>query len=87
DNYVGQSRYNYQMLKEQGIGFGRDSNMLVKALINEDKQGEKGVLSRTQTLTTTQAYQFTNQHDRAVRLQVLGSEPISRDDSLKVAVT
>ncbi|GAF55173.1 hypothetical protein JCM18901_798 [Psychrobacter sp. JCM 18901] len=87
DNYVGQSRYNYQMLKEQGIGFGRDSNMLVKELTNEDKQGEKGVLNRTQTLTTTQAYQFTNQHNRSVRLQVLGSEPISRDDSLKVAVT
>lgn len=87
DNYVGQSRYNYQMLKEQGIGFGRDPSMMVKELINEDKQGEKGVLSRTQTLTTTNAYQFTNQHNRPVRLQVLGSEPISRDDSLKVAVT
>ncbi|WP_201600227.1 DUF4139 domain-containing protein [Psychrobacter piscatorii] len=87
DNYVGQSRYNYQMLKEQGIGFGRDPSMMVKALINEDKQGEKGVLNRTQTLTTTKAYQFTNQHNRTVRLQVLGSEPISRDDSLKVAVT
>lgn len=87
DNYVGQSRYNYQMLKEQGIGFGRDSNMFVKELTNEDKQGEKGVLNRTQTLTTTKAYQFTNQHNRNVRLQVLGSEPISRDDSLKVAVT
>ncbi|WP_201580091.1 DUF4139 domain-containing protein [Psychrobacter sp. Pi2-52] len=87
DNYVGQSRYNYQVLKEQGIGFGRDSNMLVKELTNEDKQGEKGVLNRMQTLTTTKAYQFTNQHNRSVRLQVLGSEPISRDDSLKVAVT
>ncbi len=87
DNYVGQSRYNYQMLKEQGIGFGRDPSMMVKELINEDKQGEKGVLNRTQTLTTTNAYQFTNQHNRPVRLQVLGSEPISRDDSLKVAVT
>ena len=87
DNYVGQSRYNYQVLKEQGIGFGRDSNMLVKELTNEDKQGEKGMLNRTQTLTTTKAYQFTNQHNRNVRLQVLGSEPISRDDSLKVAVT
>ncbi|WP_379543332.1 DUF4139 domain-containing protein [Psychrobacter sp. R86515] len=87
DNYVGQSRYSYQVLKEQGIGFGRDSNMLVKELTNEDKQGEKGVLNRTQTLTTTKAYQFTNQHNRSVRLQVLGSEPISRDDSLKVAVT
>ncbi|KRU23716.1 hypothetical protein AS194_00435 [Psychrobacter piscatorii] len=87
DNYVGQSRYNYQMLKEQGIGFGRDPSMMVKALINEDKQGEKGVLNRTQTLTTTQAYEFTNQHNRPVRLQVLGSEPISRDDSLKVDVT
>ncbi|MEZ7503435.1 DUF4139 domain-containing protein [Psychrobacter sp. Arc29] len=87
DNYVGQSRYNYQMLKEQGIGFGRDPSMMVKELINEDKQGEKGVLNRTQTLTMTKAYQFTNQHNRTVRLQVLGSEPISRDDSLKVAVT
>ncbi len=87
DNYVGQSRYNYQVLKEQGIGFGRDSNMLVKELTNEDKQGEKGVLNRMQILTTTKAYQFTNQHNRSVRLQVLGSEPISRDDSLKVAVT
>ncbi|MCG3879757.1 DUF4139 domain-containing protein [Psychrobacter sp. Ps6] len=87
DNYVGQSRYNYQMLKEQGIGFGRDPSMMVKELINEDKQGEKGVLNRTQTLTTTKAYQFTNQHNRPVRLQVLGSEPISRDDSLKVTVT
>jgi len=87
DNYVGQSRYNYQVLKEQGIGFGRDSSMMVKALTNEDKQGEKGMLNRTQTLTTTKAYQFTNQHNRNVRLQVLGSEPISRDDSLKVTVT
>lgn len=86
-NYVGQSRYSYQMLKEQGIGFGRDSNIMVKALINEDKQGEKGVLSRQQTLTTTKAYQFTNQHNRSVRLQVLGSEPISQDGSLKVSVT
>lgn len=87
DNYVGQSRYNYQMLKEQGIGFGSDSNVMVKELTNEDKQGEKGVLNRMQTLTTTKAYQFTNQHNRSVRLQVLGSEPISRDDSLKVTVT
>lgn len=87
DNYVGQSRYNYQMLKEQGIGFGRDPNTMVKEIINEDKQGEKGVLSRQQVLTTTKAYQFANQHNRSVRLQVLGSEPISRDDSLKVSVT
>jgi hypothetical protein len=75
------------MLKEQGIGFGRDPNIMVKEIINEDKQGEKGVLSRQQILTTTKAYQFANQHNRSVRLQVLGSEPISRDDSLKVSVT
>ena len=87
DNYVGQSQYNYQLLKEQGIGFGVDPNMLVKELVNEDKQGEKGIISRTQTLTTTKAYQFTNQHNRTMSLQVLGSEPISRDDSLKVTVT
>lgn len=87
DNYVGQSRYNYQMLKEQGIGFGRDPSMMVKELTNEDKQGEKGVLNRTNTLTMNQAYEFTNQHNRNMRLQVLGSEPVSRNDRLKVTAT
>lgn len=87
DNYIGQSRYNYQMLKEQGIGFGRDPSMMVKELTNEDKQGEKGVLNRTNTLTMNQAYEFTNQHNRNVRLQVLGSEPVSRNDRLKVTAT
>ncbi len=87
DNYIGQSRYSYQLLKEQGIGFGIDPNLIVKQLANEDKQGDKGAFNRTQTLTKTEAYQFTNQHNRTISLQVLGSEPISRDDDLKVAVT
>lgn len=87
DNYIGQSRYSYQTLKEQGIGFGIDPNTIVKQITDEDKQGDKGAFNRTQTLTKTQAYQFTNQHNRTMRLQVLGSEPISRDDNLKVTIT
>ncbi|WP_198332637.1 DUF4139 domain-containing protein [Psychrobacter aquimaris] len=87
NNYVGQARYGYQALKEQGIGFGIDSNTIVKQIADEDKQGDKGAFNRTQTLTQIQAYQFTNQHNRSMRLQVLGSEPISRDDSLKVTIT
>ncbi|MGP4970918.1 DUF4139 domain-containing protein [Psychrobacter aquimaris] len=87
NNYVGQARYSYQALKEQGIGFGIDSNTIVKQIADEDKQGDKGAFNRTQTLTQIQAYQFTNQHNRSMRLQVLGSEPISRDDSLKVTIT
>ena len=84
DNYVGQSRYDYQSLKEQGIGFGVDPSLLVKQLTDEDKKGDKGVFNRQQTKTITQAYQFTNQHNRSVRLQVLSAEPVSSDDSIKV---
>ena len=87
DNYVGQSRYDYQSLKEQGIGFGVDPSLLVKQLTDEDKKGDKGVFNRQQTKTITQAYQFTNQHNRSVRLQVLGAEPVSSDDSIKVSAT
>ncbi len=87
DNYVGQSRYSYQMLKEQGIGFGIDPNMIVKQLTDESKEGDKGAFNRLQTLTKTQAYQFTNQHNRSVHLQVLGSEPVSQDENIKVIVT
>ena len=86
DNYVGQTRYSYQLLKEQGIGFGIDPNTIVKQLVDEDKKGEKGAFNRTQTLTLTQAYQFTNKHNRNMSLQVLGSEPVSRDDDVKVTV-
>lgn len=87
DNYIGQSRYSYQTLKEQGIGFGIDPNTIVRQIADEDKQGDKGAFNRMQTLTKTQAYQFTNQHSRQIRLQVLGSEPVSRDDNLKVTIT
>lgn len=87
DNYVGQSYYSYQHLKEQGIGFGVDPSLLVKQLTNEDKQGDKGVFNRQQTKTITQAYQFTNQHNRRVRLEVLGAEPVSSDDNIKVTAT
>ncbi|WP_296243686.1 MULTISPECIES: DUF4139 domain-containing protein [unclassified Psychrobacter] len=87
DNYVGQSRYSYQNLKEQGIGFGVDPSLLVKQLTDENKQGDKGVFNRQQTKTITQAYQFTNQHNRSVRLQVLSAEPVSRDDNIKVTAT
>lgn len=87
DNYVGQSRYDYQSLKEQGIGFGIDPSLLVKQLTDEDKKGDKGVFNRQQTKTIIQAYQFTNQHNRSVRMQVLGAEPVSSDDSIKVSAT
>ena len=84
DNYIGQARYQYQTLKEQGIGFGVDPNILIKQITDEDKQGDKGAFNRKQTLSSTEAYQLTNQHSRTRRLQVLNSEPISRDDSIKV---
>lgn len=87
DHYVGQSNYSYQQLKEQGIGFGEDPNLLVKQLLDEGKQGDKGVLNRLQTVTITQSYQFTNQHNRPVRLQVLAGEPISQDDDIKLNIT
>ena len=87
DNYVGQSQYDYQSLKEQGIGFGVDPSLLVKQLTDEDKKGDKGVFNRQQTKTITQAYQFTNQHNRSVHLQVLSAEPVSSDDSIKVTAT
>lgn len=87
DNYVGQSRYSYQGLKEQGIGFGVDPTMIVKALTDTDKKGDKGAFNRLQTQTYTQAYDFTNQHSQSRRLQVLSGVPISRDDDIKVAVT
>ena len=83
-NYIGQSRYNYQLLKEQGIGFGTDPNILVKQLGDDAKEGNGGVFNRSKSISATEAYQFTNQHSRSVPLEVLASEFISQDDNIKL---
>lgn len=83
-NYIGQSHYNYQLLKEQGIGFGADPNILVKQLGDDAKEGNGGVFNRSKNLSATEAYQFTNQHSRSVPLEVLASEFISQDDNIKL---
>ncbi|MDO5770179.1 MAG: DUF4139 domain-containing protein, partial [Psychrobacter sp.] len=85
-NYIGQSRYNYQLLKEQGIGFGTDPNILVKQLDDGAKEGNGGVFNRSKSLSGTEAYQFTNQHSRSVPLEVLSSEFISQDDNIKLTI-
>ena len=87
DNYIGQALYSYQLLKEQGIGFGEDPNILVKQLSDDGKQGDSGIFNRSKTLTRKQAYQFTNTHNRSVELEVLGSEPVSLDDNIKISIT
>lgn len=85
-NYIGQSRYNYQLLKEQGIGFGADPNILVKRLGDDAKEGDSGVFNRSKRLSATETYQFTNQHSRSVPLEVLASEFISQDDNIKLTM-
>ncbi|WP_131669353.1 DUF4139 domain-containing protein [Psychrobacter pygoscelis] len=87
DNYVGQALYSYQLLKDQGIGFGEDPNILVKQLSDDGKQGDSGIFNRNKTLTRKQTYQFTNTHNRSVELEVLGSEPLSLDDNIKISIT
>ena len=86
-NYVGQSRLNYANLREAGIGFGVDPQILLKQITDESNQGNEGVFNRTEQQTRLEAYRITNLHDRTVSLEVLGSEPIAQDDDIKLTVT
>ncbi|WP_019672698.1 DUF4139 domain-containing protein [Psychrobacter lutiphocae] len=88
DNYIGQTQYNYQRLTEQGIGFGSDTNIVIKQLTDDTVKGDAGgVFNQSRQQTRVKAYQFTNLHNRTVQLEVLGSEPVSRDSGIKLETT
>lgn len=86
-NYVGHGQFDYQRIKEEGVGFGRDRSLIVKRLSDNSNEGESGVFNKTTQQTLEKSYQFTNLHERSVRLQVLGTEPKSANDEIKISTT
>jgi uncharacterized protein (TIGR02231 family) len=73
--------------QEHEIGFGADDSVRVRHAIVEDKRGETGLISSTQTDTRSFRITVKNLHERAIAISVLDHMPTSKQQDIKVEIT
>lgn len=73
--------------EEHEIGFGADDSVRVRHATVEDKRGETGLISSSQTDTRSFRISIKNLHERAIAISVLDHVPVSKQQDIKVELT
>ncbi|MEO8652218.1 MAG: mucoidy inhibitor MuiA family protein [Hyphomicrobiaceae bacterium] len=73
--------------QEHEIGFGADDSVRVRHATVEDKRGETGLISSSQTDTRSFRITVKNLHERAIAISVLDQVPTSKQQDIKVELT
>jgi uncharacterized protein (TIGR02231 family) len=73
--------------QEHEIGFGADDSVRVRHATVEDKRGETGLISSSQTDTRSFRITVKNLHERAITISVLDHVPVSKQQDIKVELT
>lgn len=73
--------------QEHEIGFGADNSVRVRHATVEDKRGETGLISSSQTDTRSFRITVKNLHERAVAISVLDHMPTSKQQDIKIEMT
>lgn len=73
--------------QEHEIGFGADDSVRVRHATVEDKRGETGLISSSQTDTRSFRITVKNLHERAIAISVLDHVPVSKQQDIKVEMT
>jgi uncharacterized protein (TIGR02231 family) len=73
--------------QEHEIGFGADDSVRVRHAVIEDKRGETGLISSSQTDTRSFRITIKNLHERAIAISVLDQMPTSKQQDIKVELT
>jgi uncharacterized protein (TIGR02231 family) len=73
--------------QEHEIGFGADDSVRVRYATIEDKRGESGLISSSQTDTRSFRTTVKNLHERAIAISVLDHMPVSKQQDIKVELT
>jgi len=73
--------------QEHEIGFGADDSVRVRHSTIEDKRGETGLISSSQTDTRSFRITVKNLHERAIAISVLDHMPVSKQQDIKVELT
>lgn len=85
--YAGASRLDAQTVAEQGIGFGKDERVTVRALPSETLRGQTGLIGQRQQRVVHNAWDIHNQHRTPIQLQVLDAAPVAEQQDIRVEST
>ena len=73
--------------QEHEIGFGADDAVRVRYATIEEKRGETGLISSSQTDTRSFRITVKNMHERSIAVSVLDHVPTSKQQDIKVEMT
>ena len=73
--------------EDHELGFGIDDLVRVKHAIVDEKRGETGLISTSQTDNRSYRISVKNMHDRAVQLVIFDQVPVSQNQEIKVDFT
>ncbi|WP_284337387.1 DUF4139 domain-containing protein [Comamonas sp. NoAH] len=82
--YAGASRLDAQSTAQNGIGFGKDERVSVRALPAETLRGHTGLIGQRQQRVENRTWEVRNNHRTAINLQVLDAAPVSEQQDIRV---
>lgn len=82
--YAGASRLDAQSVAQNGIGFGKDERITVRALPSETMRSQTGLIGQRQQRTVRNAWEIRNQHRMPVQVQVLDAAPVAEQQDIRV---
>jgi len=83
-SYVGDSNFAVEGNDKLDLPFGRDEQLRVNVLPEDDNRGEAGFIGSRSSKHVVRHYAIANHHDRAVLVQVLEATPVAQDDKIEV---
>lgn len=82
--YAGASRLDAATVAQQGIGFGKDERVAVRALPTETSRGHTGLIAQRQQRIESKQWEVRNNHRQPIQLQVLDAAPVSEQENIRV---
>jgi uncharacterized protein (TIGR02231 family) len=70
--------------EETDLSFGIDDQIVVKQRVLADKTGESGVISKDTTRTRLTVTELQNLHKMPVKIALLQTVPVSRNEAIKL---
>ena len=82
--YVGKGRLDVDALAQNGLAFGRDERVRVRAEQPRRNAGAAGFIGSRREQSVQRSYSIENRHGDAVALQVLDAAPVSEHEDVRV---
>lgn len=82
--YVGRARFDATRIGRDGLAFGRDELVHVRAERPEQQEGTTGLIGSRNQRVDSRRYVVENRHTTPITLQVLDAAPVSEHEDVRV---